>query len=95
MTAYQPAAEILPVLTDEALTAEAYYKNDIAALLLTIPAEYRQPCEAEVHRRSTRTTYVKSSTGKDRPMDEPIADAHEVRTQVVAEIRAQLARRQP
>lgn len=92
MTVYQPATEIIESYTDEHLRTRTAFAPIEAAKLLSIPAEYRQPAEVEVTRRSTRTTYVKSSTGLDMEQKESIADACEVRTHVVAEIRAQLAR---
>lgn len=48
------ADEILPSLTDEAIRNEVYYKNDVAAALRRIPAEYRQSCVVE-HTRRTLT----------------------------------------
>ena len=84
MTRYEPAPEILSYFTDEALTTNNYGPTE-AAKLLTVPAEYRQAVEAEVTRRSSPVTYTAGRR-------QPVADACQIRSAVVAEVRAQLHR---
>lgn len=82
---YTPADTVLPEYTDEALTAERVYKGEAAKALLRVPAEYRQPTEVEVTRRSTKTRYDGGMAVRDR-----IADPHQTRLQVVDEVLAQI-----
>lgn len=87
MKRYEPAATVLPEYTDEALRSEAFYKGDVAALLLTVPAEFRQPVEVEANRRTRRIV--------DTPYGlkvECTGNIHEARRQIVAEVLAQLGR---
>ena len=86
MTVYHPAPVVLPEYTDEALTEERDWKGDAAAALLRVPAEYRQTVEAEVTRRARRRTNVGGVSSVHL-----IADPHETRRQIVAEVLAQLA----
>ena len=86
-TRYAPHAEILPIYTDEALRNETAFKGDAARALLRLPAEYRQTCEVEVDRRSTRTLNSEGFLCAQR-----IANSDEMRSQVVAEVLAQVAR---
>lgn len=86
MTTYMPATTVLPEYTDEALHAEHLYKGDAAATLLRVPDVYRQAVEAEAWQRSHRITH-----NGGHAQAEPIADQHEVRCRVVAEVLAQLA----
>ncbi len=77
MTHYEPAVVVFPEYTDERLRAGVTYGPPVADLLLTLPAEYRQPCEAEAYRRR--------NAGE--------GDLQQIRADVVAEILAQLAER--
>lgn len=79
MTTYLPATVVLAWYTDESLLAEAGFKGEAAATLLTIPPEYRQPCEVEA---SSRREYAPSYR---------IGELQKHRVEVAAEIRAQLA----
>lgn len=87
MTVYFPAP-VLPSFTDEALTNGTVFGREEADKLLRLPAEYRQPCEAEVSRR---TSYTDRSQANHRLTS--TGDACAARTDIVAEILAQLAKR--
>lgn len=87
MTHYEPAATVLPYFTDECLHNGTTYGPKVAATLLRVPPEYRQPVEAEATARSSRIVTVGGFL-----TSEPTADIHEVRRQVVAEVLAQLDR---
>lgn len=82
-----PADTVVAGLTDADLRSGRGYERSVADLLLTLPAEYRQPVEAEVTRRSTRT--VARTAGRDRREhqleSELVADPLTVRREVVAE----------
>lgn len=84
MTTYEPATAVLAEYSDAALLAASGFKGDVAETLLSLPPEYRQPCEVETIRRTTRQD---SGDGPVEFTDNP----HEVRREVAAEIRAQLA----
>lgn len=86
MTTYFPATTILPYLTDAALHAETAYEGDVAKLLLTIPAEYRQPVAAVHSQRTYTTTY--GPAGAERI---PVRDSDEVWREVLTEVGLQLA----
>lgn len=89
MTAYQPLP-VLPAFTDESLSdPQSEYGRGLAALLLTIPAEYRQSAMAEVIRRTTKTTYIDALGGK-MAMSKTIDTGRDEHAAVIAEIRAQL-----
>ncbi len=91
MTTYRPAAEILPESTDEDLRSGRFFGPDVAALLLRVPAELRQPVEAEVNRRAYRTGYVATAGGLMATQDQ-MRNVDDVRREVVAEVLAQLDR---
>lgn len=92
MTNYFPAASILPALTDEALQRQTFYAGEIAELLLTIPAEFRQAAAAEQHCRSTKTTYAPTNSGLHEARAERVRDSLETWHEVVAEIAQQVAK---
>jgi hypothetical protein len=77
---------VLPSFTDDALRSSLAYGPAVVDLLLQIPAEYRQACEIEVNRRSTRVD-------RSGPLHiaESIGSPSAARAAVVAEILAQLA----
>jgi hypothetical protein len=86
MTRYEPAVEVLPLYTDEGLAADTVLGAGMKAKLLTVPAEYRQAVEIEVMRRTSVITNVRGFVSRQFT-----GDPGEVRSQVVAEVLAQLA----
>jgi hypothetical protein len=90
MTTYSPAAEILPYFTDEALRQRTAFGPELSDLLLTIPAEFRQPAAAEQHHRSKKTTYVETPSGREA-WSVPVGDAWETWREVIAEVARQVA----
>lgn len=89
MTHYEPQ-QVLPDFTDEALQAGTVWGRAEAGKLLTIPAEYRQAAEAEVVRRTNR--FDRSDGDK---LVIVTGDACQARTEVVAEVAAQLRAEAP
>lgn len=87
MKTYHPTPDdkILPEYTDERLRSGTGYGRHVADVLLTIPAAYRQPCEAEVTSRTTVTHRTVNG-----PMLKHVADLHATRKIIVAEIQEQL-----
>lgn len=92
MTTYLPAAVVLPEYTDESLgSPQSEFGRGLAALLLTIPAEYRQSAMAEVAKRTSREHSTDSTnSGVRMIMIEIIDTGRDEHAAVVAEIRAQL-----
>lgn len=82
----RPAERVLHAYTDEALEAQSSFKGEAAAALLRVPAEYRQPVEAEATRRSS---YTENRNGYH--VDRFVRDHHQCRLEVIGELFAQLA----
>lgn len=82
-----PAATVLPEYTDESLRNDGFYGRSVAADLLTVPAEYRQTVEAQVTHRSYRF----GRAGDRETVGKFVADPHEVRRAVLAELQEYLA----
>jgi hypothetical protein len=88
VTAYRPAAVILPTLTDEALAEDrpdGGCVGQVRELLLTVPAEYRQAVLVEDHRRTTIA--VRTSGGIET---RSVRTGRDELAAITAEVRAQL-----
>lgn len=90
MKIYRPADTVLPAFTDEALRAETGFMGEVAALLLTLPPEYRQPHQAELAARTIRV--CRRPVGvSSMPEAETIDTGRDEAAIIADEIRAQLA----
>jgi hypothetical protein len=87
---------VLPEYTDEALRLLLQHHEpgvrEWATLLLSVPAEQRQNIEAEVMRRSTRTTYHRTISGLYESLSTHVASPSTTREAVVAEYLAEETR---
>lgn len=89
-----PATAILPEYTDDALTRAlaggGVFGPAVAAVLLRVPAAYRQPIEAAAYQETTRTTLVQPSHNRGIPevRAERVGNIHAVRERLVTELLA-------
>lgn len=93
MTVYHPAPQVLPEYTDESLSdPQSEFGRGFAALLLTIPAEYRQSAMAEVAKRTTQMRPYRAAgrTVGSFAVFETVDTGRDENAAVIAEIRTQL-----